>query len=63
MDVARRLARIPSQVLAGTKENLNRAEDDVERRRFLFANEAHTQIEAARALLARLEQRQRDQER
>jgi 2-(1,2-epoxy-1,2-dihydrophenyl)acetyl-CoA isomerase len=57
-DVARRLARIPSNVLAGTKDNLNRAEDDVERRRSVFANEAHTQIETARALAARLAQRE-----
>ncbi len=36
------------------KDNLNEAEDEVERRRFLFANEAANQIEAGRELVARL---------
>jgi 2-(1,2-epoxy-1,2-dihydrophenyl)acetyl-CoA isomerase len=47
--VAARLARVPGYVLALVKENLNLAEDDVERRRWLFANEAENQRAAARS--------------
>ena len=51
-DVAARLARIPRELLALVKDNLNQAEDDAERRRFLFANEANNQIEAGGARCA-----------
>lgn len=54
MEVARQLVRTPADVLARMKENLNRAEDDVEHRRLLFASEAHNQMEAGRAIAARL---------
>lgn len=51
--VAGQLARIPRELLAQVKDNLNQAEDDADRRRFLFANEAVNQVEAGRALVAR----------
>ena len=53
-DVADRLARIPRELLARVKHNLNQAEDTDDRRRFLFANEANNQIEAGRSLRARM---------
>jgi 2-(1,2-epoxy-1,2-dihydrophenyl)acetyl-CoA isomerase len=56
MDVAARLARTPAELLALVKDNLNQAEAEVDRRRVLFANEAHNQTEAARAMLARTQQ-------
>jgi 2-(1,2-epoxy-1,2-dihydrophenyl)acetyl-CoA isomerase len=49
MDVARRLVRTPAALLALVKDNLNAAEDEVERRRYLFAHEAENQ--AASGLL------------
>lgn len=52
--VAGTLARTPSHVLALLKNNLNLAEDAVERRRFLFANEAANQAAAGEAIAARL---------
>jgi 2-(1,2-epoxy-1,2-dihydrophenyl)acetyl-CoA isomerase len=53
LDVTAKLARTPVEVLALVKDNLNQAEDDVDRRRFLFASEAVNQGEAGRASLAR----------
>lgn len=47
------LARLPRDVLARTKDNLNQAELPPERRRWLFANEATNQIEGVAARLAR----------
>lgn len=55
MDVASGLARIPREVVALVKDNLNQAEDDADRRRFLLANEAHNQGEAGRAMMARMQ--------
>jgi 2-(1,2-epoxy-1,2-dihydrophenyl)acetyl-CoA isomerase len=52
-DVARRLAQTPSRLLALVKENLNLAEDEIERRRFLFAHEAENQVESARQMAER----------
>jgi 2-(1,2-epoxy-1,2-dihydrophenyl)acetyl-CoA isomerase len=43
-EVAARLARMPPDLLALVKHNLNEAEDDPARRRFLFANEATNQM-------------------
>lgn len=54
MDVARTLVRVPSHVLALVKENLNQAEDDADRRRYLFALEAHNQAAAGQEIAARL---------
>ena len=59
-DVARRLVQIPSALLALMKDNLNEAEDDVARRRWLFAHEAENQITSARAVLERRSARRRD---
>ena len=52
--VALRLSRSPASVLALVKDNLNHAEDDVDRRRFLFANEATNQIQAGSDAAARI---------
>lgn len=46
---AGQLARVPSSVLARIKDNLNEAEDEVGRRRWLFAHEAENQRGAARS--------------
>jgi 2-(1,2-epoxy-1,2-dihydrophenyl)acetyl-CoA isomerase len=54
MEVASKLTRTPAELLALVKDNLNQAEDEVDRRRLLFANEAHNQIEAGRAMKARM---------
>jgi 2-(1,2-epoxy-1,2-dihydrophenyl)acetyl-CoA isomerase len=59
LDVAATLARTPREVLALVKDNLNQAEDDAGRRRFLFANEASNQLESARAVAPRRERRER----
>ena len=53
LDVARRLARMPASLLARVKDNLNMAEDEVDRRRHLFAHEAENQIRSARDTLRR----------
>jgi 2-(1,2-epoxy-1,2-dihydrophenyl)acetyl-CoA isomerase len=55
MDVARRLARTPADLLALVKDNLNAAEDEVERRRYLFAREAENQAQSARLMMQRLQ--------
>lgn len=55
MAIAQRLCRVSTPVLRRTKDNLNQAEEDGERRRFLFANEAHNQIEGGRERMAREE--------
>ena len=46
--IARRIAAIPSHVLAHVKDNLNQAEETPDRRRFLFANEAANQMASVR---------------
>jgi 2-(1,2-epoxy-1,2-dihydrophenyl)acetyl-CoA isomerase len=53
-DVADRLVRTPAALLAAIKDNLNQAEDEVERRRWLFANEAENQSASARATMERI---------
>jgi 2-(1,2-epoxy-1,2-dihydrophenyl)acetyl-CoA isomerase len=45
-EVAGQLTRISSRVLALVKDDLNEAEDEVERRRWLFAHEAENQVAA-----------------
>jgi 2-(1,2-epoxy-1,2-dihydrophenyl)acetyl-CoA isomerase len=55
LDVARRLVRTPAALLALVKDNLNTAEDEVERRRYLFAREAENQAESGRLMRARIE--------
>jgi 2-(1,2-epoxy-1,2-dihydrophenyl)acetyl-CoA isomerase len=54
MGVAANLARTPAELLALVKQNLNQAEDELDRRRYLFANEANNQIEAGRAMQERM---------
>jgi 2-(1,2-epoxy-1,2-dihydrophenyl)acetyl-CoA isomerase len=54
-EVATQLAHTPAEVLALVKDNLNQAEDDVDRRRFLLANEAENQARSGQAIMARLQ--------
>ena len=54
-EVATRLARTPSSLLARVKGNLNEAEDEVARRRWLFAHEAENQVASGRAVRERLQ--------
>jgi len=56
-DVAQRLVRTPATLLALVKDNLNEAEDEVERRRWLFAHEAENQGKSAKAMMERLAQK------
>jgi 2-(1,2-epoxy-1,2-dihydrophenyl)acetyl-CoA isomerase len=56
-DIAQRLVRTPATLLALVKDNLNQAEDEVERRRWLFAHEAENQGESAKAMMERLAQK------
>ena len=55
LEVAANLARIPREVVALVKDNLNQAEDDVDRRRWLLANEAENQVASGRAMAARMQ--------
>ena len=50
LEIARQLTRTPAALLALVKDNLNVAEDEAERRRFLFAHEAANQIEGVRIM-------------
>jgi 2-(1,2-epoxy-1,2-dihydrophenyl)acetyl-CoA isomerase len=50
-EVAETLVRTPATLLALVKDNLNVAEDEVERRRWLFAHEAENQLQSATASL------------
>jgi 2-(1,2-epoxy-1,2-dihydrophenyl)acetyl-CoA isomerase len=54
MDVARRLVRTPAALLELVKDNLNAAEDEAARRRYLFAHEAENQAVSARLMRDRL---------
>jgi len=54
MDVARRLVRTPAALLALVKDNLNAAEDEAARRRYLFAREAENQAVSARLMRDRI---------
>jgi len=58
MEIARRISRISGPLLARIEDNLNQAEEEAARRRFLFANEATNQIEGVRERVARARQRQ-----
>jgi 2-(1,2-epoxy-1,2-dihydrophenyl)acetyl-CoA isomerase len=57
--VAGHLVRVPASVVALVKNNLNEAEDEVDRRRWLFANEAVNQRVAATATRDAVRRRQR----
>ncbi len=61
-EVADKLVRTPATLLALVKENLNAAEDEVERRRWLFASEAENQAKSAKAMMERMAQKQRAEE-
>jgi 2-(1,2-epoxy-1,2-dihydrophenyl)acetyl-CoA isomerase len=61
MEIAGRLAHAPPEVVAAVKDDLNQAEDTIERRRELFAIESVNQRESSRLLVERV--RQRSQER
>ena len=50
--------RTPAALLATVKENLNAAEDEVERRRWLFAHEAENQLKSGRVTAERLARKQ-----
>ena len=52
-EMAHKLARTPAAILALVKDNLNQAEDEADRRRWLFANEAENQMTSARAMAER----------
>lgn len=56
-DIANSLVRTPAALLSLVKENLNLAEDEVERRRWLFAHEAENQGRSARAMMERMAQK------
>jgi 2-(1,2-epoxy-1,2-dihydrophenyl)acetyl-CoA isomerase len=55
LDVAARLVRTPAALLGLVKDNLNAAEDEVERRRYLFAHEAENQAESGRLMRDRMQ--------
>jgi 2-(1,2-epoxy-1,2-dihydrophenyl)acetyl-CoA isomerase len=50
LEVAGRLARVPRELLGLVKDDLNQAEDEPARRRFLLANEAENQHASARRM-------------
>ncbi len=52
-ELAHQLVRTPASLLALVKDNLNAAEDEVERRRWLFAHEAENQDQAGKAIAER----------
>jgi 2-(1,2-epoxy-1,2-dihydrophenyl)acetyl-CoA isomerase len=56
-EIAHRLVRTPAPLVALVKDNLNAAEDEVERRRWLFAHEAENQAAAAKATYERMAQK------
>jgi 2-(1,2-epoxy-1,2-dihydrophenyl)acetyl-CoA isomerase len=58
-EIASQLVRTPATLLALVKGNLNEAEDEIERRRWLFAHEAENQGESAKATMERLAQKER----
>ncbi len=49
-EIAHELVRTPAALLALVKDNLNAAEDEVERRRWLFAHEAENQSKSNQAV-------------
>ena len=59
MSVARKLLRVPATLLALTKNNLTEAEEDANRRRYLFDLEARNQRQAARDIVARMRRKAR----
>ena len=60
LEVAGQLTQVPRAVLALTKDNLNEAEDEPDRRRFLFANECENQQALGERLRNRMPRPPRD---
>lgn len=54
MAAAAGLAKLPADLMALVKQNLNEAEDEVARRRYLFALEAENQAESGRNIMRRV---------
>ncbi|MDQ2648406.1 MAG: enoyl-CoA hydratase-related protein [Actinomycetota bacterium] len=54
MEAAAGLARMPRDLMALVKQNLNEAEDEADRRRYLFALEAENQAESGRNIMRRV---------
>lgn len=57
--IAERLLRVPASLLGLVKDNLNQAEDDADRRNFLFANEAANQRQAVADITERMKAKSR----
>jgi 2-(1,2-epoxy-1,2-dihydrophenyl)acetyl-CoA isomerase len=57
MSVAHKLLRTPATIWALTKDNLNQAEDDIDRRRYLFASEATNMIQSSQEAASRMRKR------
>jgi 2-(1,2-epoxy-1,2-dihydrophenyl)acetyl-CoA isomerase len=51
---AQQMLRTPASIWALTKDNLNQAEADIERRRHLFANEATNMVRSSQAIAERM---------
>jgi 2-(1,2-epoxy-1,2-dihydrophenyl)acetyl-CoA isomerase len=60
-EVAETLAGTPATLLALVKDNLNAAEDEAERRRWLFAHEAENQLTSAKAFSRRAKEQRAGQ--
>jgi 2-(1,2-epoxy-1,2-dihydrophenyl)acetyl-CoA isomerase len=58
-EIANQLVRTPATLLALVKGNLNEAEEQVERRRWLFAHEAENQGKSAKAMMERRAQKEK----
>ena len=57
-EIANTLVRTPAALLALVKDNLNEAEDEVERRRWLIAHEAENQTRSAATMMERVAKKQ-----
>jgi hypothetical protein len=60
-EVAGTLVRTPATLLARATDNLNAAEDEVERRRWLFAHEAENQLTSARTFSRRAKEQRAEE--
>ena len=57
LEIARRLLRTPAALLALVKDNMNQAEYEVDRRRYLFAHEAENQQRSVSDIASRMKTR------
>ncbi len=62
LEHAHRIARLPADLLGRIKDNLNEAEGEAARRRWLFAHETTNQIEGVAARIARARERKAAQQ-